>query len=269
MTIKRKRSPRKRSKRKKKLSKRQLRVITLIASALLLGILVWGVFRIKTVHNSLLNTFNHPAFTLKYPVRGVDVSHHNGGVNWDELREENVSFVYLKSTEGVSIKDKDYKENYKLAKEAGLRVGTYLFYAFKLDGEKQAKLFITNSNVDTEDLVPAIDVEHSRYNRMYKNSKERDQIVKELKVLEKELFKYYGVRPVIYTNKDCYKLYIKDHFPDNPLWICDLEDEPSDEINNWVIWQFSHSGNISGSFNDIDLNYYRYSFREFSKLLMP
>ncbi|MFA7104768.1 MAG: GH25 family lysozyme [Dysgonamonadaceae bacterium] len=269
MTVKRRRSPRKRSKRKKKLSINQRRLITAIASTLFLGILIWGVFRIKNVHNSLLNTFNHPAFTLKYPVRGVDVSHHNGGINWDELRQENVSFAYLKSTEGVSIKDKDYKENYKLAKEAGLSVGTYLFYTFKLDGGKQAKLFIRNSNVESQDLVPAIDVEHSRYNRMYKNSKERDQIVQELKVLEKELFKHYKVRPVIYTNKDCYKLYIKDHFPDNPLWICDLEEEPSDEINNWVIWQFSHSGDISGSFNDIDLNYYRYSFKGFSKLLMP
>jgi lysozyme len=49
----------------------------------------------------------------------------------------------------------------------------------------------------------------------------------------------------------------------------DLHNEPNIKENDWVIWQFSHTGNINGINGDIDLNYFRYSFRQFNQLLMP
>ncbi len=93
-------------------------------------------------------------------------------------------------------------------------------------------------------------------------------VIQELRVLENELYEYYGVHPLIYTNRDCYKLYINGNFPDNPIWMCDLEQEPS-YVENWVIWQFSHKGDIPGVDGDIDLNYFRYSFEDLGKLLLP
>ena len=91
----------------------------------------------------------------------------------------------------------------------------------------------------------------------------------ELKKLEHEMYEHYGVRPIIYTNKDCYKLYIVDHFPESLIWMSDLHNEPNIKENDWVIWQFSRTGNINGINGDIDLNYFRYSFRQFNQLLMP
>jgi len=73
------------------------------------------------------HTFDDSEFSDKYFVRGIDVSHHNSFINWEQLRDENVTFVYLKSTEGMSHKDKNYKSNYRAAKTAGLKVGTYHF----------------------------------------------------------------------------------------------------------------------------------------------
>ena len=202
-------------------------------------------------------------------VRGVDVSHHNEPINWTQLKNEGITFAYIKSTEGMSHVDRNYMKNYRDAKQSHVKTGTYHFYTFCLDGEMQAQHFIRHTTVGSADLIPAIDVEHSPVNR-YSNDKDYiKKVVYELVKLEKEMHDHYGVRPIIYTNNDCYKLYIADNFPENLIWMSDLHNEPNIKDNDWIIWQFSHTGNINGIKGDIDLNYYRYSFRQFNQLLMP
>ncbi len=254
--------------RGKKLSRNEKIVIVLSISALLiLSIALYRNFH--SLRKGLYHNFDDPAFSRKYTVRGVDVSHHNSYINWEQLRKDNVTFVYLKSTEGSNHEDREYPKNHKSARNAGLRVGTYHFYTFGLDGKKQARHFIKTSKVVSGDLIPAIDVEHSPTNKIAKSAQRRKKVIEELRVMETELRKHYGVKPVIYTNKDCYILYVKDHFPDNPIWLCDLLGEPRGEFDKWAFWQFSHTGRIPAAADDIDLNYFRYSFDEFKNYLMP
>ena len=264
----RKKRKRHSSGKKEKFGKNEKLFIVLSLSAFL--IVSFALYRsLSFFRKKLFYSFEDPAFSEKYPVRGVDVSHHNSYINWEQLRKNNVSFVYLKSTEGSSHQDRDYRRNYKLAKDAGLRVGTYHFYTFGLDGKKQARHFIHTSKVVSRDLIPAIDVEHSPNNKVSKSSEQRAKIIKELQNMEAELRKHYGVNPVIYTNKDCFLLYIRGNFPENPIWLCDLHNEPDGEFDNWAFWQFSHTGRIDAAAHDIDLNYFRYSFDEFRNYLIP
>lgn len=214
------------------------------------------------------NDFENGSLARKYEVRGVDLSHHNEIISWGAIREKDVTFAYLKVTEGTCMQDKEYERNYRLAKENNIVVGTYHFFSFRTSGEEQARHFIRQAICKKGDLRPAIDVEHSPFNLYKKDKASRDKVVKELSVFEKRLRVYYGKYPVIYTNKECYDLYVKDNFPKNPIWICDLSKEPKNKIDNWVIWQFSHTGKIQGTRGHIDLNYYRYSFEEFKKLLL-
>lgn len=205
----------------------------------------------------------------KYYVKGIDVSHHNPILNWNVLLDQNIYFAYLKATEGTTHVDRNYPYNYDLARKTNIKVGAYHFYTFSLSGKEQAQHFLNVAQFNEGDMLPAIDVEHSPSNTYNKDKAYIDGVVKELKVLENELFEHFGVHPVIYTNKDCYKLYIKDNFPHNLIWMCDLHNEPSDDIANWRIWQFSHKGELPGVDGDIDLNYFRYSFDEFKELLLP
>lgn len=252
-----------------KISKNEHKIVLFIAISIVFLFAV-GIYRwIGYSKKELFHSFENPYFSQKYLVRGVDVSHHNSFIDWNQLRKENITFVYLKSTEGTEHKDRDYKRNYRVAKDAGLKVGTYHFYTFGEDGERQARHFIRQSTLQTGDLTPAIDVEHSTANRPCNNKKSHEKMIAELKKLETALFKKYGRHPIIYTNKECYKMYIKNYFPENRLWICDLHNEPGGEYNNWSIWQFSHTGKINGVTDNIDLNYYRYSFDDFKTLLIP
>lgn len=261
-------SPRKKTKRRKKNNYSKKNGIVAGILFFIIGVVAF-YFLYWQHRGDVFHSFDNTPYSSKYLVRGVDVSHHNSFINWDRLREEDVTFVYLKSTEGTTHKDREYQRNYQLAREAGLKVGTYHFYTFGMDGKQQAQHFIQHSTVKSGDIIPAIDVEHSPINKFCRTDADLQKMLKELRVMEQELYTHFGKHPVIYTNKDCYQQYIENNFPNNPLWICDLHDEPNVASDTWAIWQFSHTGKIAGVENDIDLNYYRYSFTDFRNLLMP
>lgn len=246
---------------KKKASNKNRNI--LVASILIAACFAIGfyIYKVKTFQPS---TFDQEKFTVK----GVDLSHHNPIVDWAAAHNQDIQFVYLKATGGVAHLDRNYMYNYDAAKKNTLRVGSYHFYLFGASGVEQARHFINTAVVKSGDLLPAIDVEHSSDNPYSRDTAYVKQVINELKVLENELYMHYGVRPMIYTNRDCYKLYIAGNFPDNYIWMCDLKKEP-DDIANWVIWQFSHKGELVGVEGDIDLNYFRYSHQELSKILVP
>lgn len=205
----------------------------------------------------------------KYYVKGIDVSHHNPILNWASVLDQNITFAYIKATEGTTHLDRNYPYNYELAKDTNIKVGSYHFYSFALSGKEQAAHFLKTAQFGSGDLIPAIDVEHSPANPYSKDKEYVKTVISELKILENTLYERFGVHPIIYTNRDCHKLYIKGNFPENIIWICDLHKEPGDDIKNWRIWQFSHKGELPGVDGHIDLNYYRYSFEQFKELLLP
>lgn len=221
------------------------------------------------IYNKFCGDTPNRFYSDKYIVKGIDVSHHNPILNWEAVMEQGISFAYIKATEGITHEDRNYPYNYDLAKKTNIKVGSYHFYTFGLSGLEQARHFIKKAECKKGDLIPAIDVEHSPANPYSKDEKYISLVIHELKALENALYEHFGIRPIIYTNKDCYKLYIKEHFKDNLIWMCDLHNEPSDKIENWRIWQFSHTGDLPGIEGNIDLNYYRFTFDQFNELLLP
>ena len=256
-------------KKKNKKNKQQTALILIVSLILVSSVFLIVIDSIKKLSRDQYHSFYDNKYSHKYAIRGVDISHHNGTINWAQLKNEGIAFAYIKATEGISHKDRKYKENYSEAKQADIKLGTYHFYTFGLDGVMQAQHFIRNAKVASRDLIPTIDVEHSPINKYSNDKNYIEKVVAELVKMEHELYEHYGVHPIIYTNKDCYKLYIQNRLPDNLIWMSDLHNEPNTKENEWVIWQFSHTGNVNGAIGDIDLNYFRYSYREFNELLMP
>lgn len=204
-----------------------------------------------------------------FVMMGIDISHHNSVVSWEKLEQERVHFVYMKATEGTTHQDTHYTDSYSAIRLSAVKLGAYHFYSFGISGREQARHFIRISQLRAGDLVPAIDVEHSPTNPYSSDQQYIAKVIRELKELEDELYQHFGVHPLIYTNNNCYKLYVDGHFPKNPLWIVDLEKQPSADIPNWKIWQYSHMGRVAGIKGNVDLNYYRYTSKEFSELILP
>lgn len=51
--------------------------------------------------------------SLGYPVRGADVSHYQGDIDWKVLAKQDLSFVFIKATEGASAVDSRFEYNWE------------------------------------------------------------------------------------------------------------------------------------------------------------
>lgn len=198
-----------------------------------------------------------------YPIKGIDVSRHNGYIDWSAVREQGYTFAFIKATENKSYIDPTFQSNYQRASNEGILVGAYHFFRFNEDGKKQAAHFIANNLYTPGDLPPVIDVEHSPFNF----SSKPEEIAKRLNDLLISLRLRYGLEPIIYTNKECYLKYIQPFFPEARLWICDLSGEPDPKLHgHWLFWQYSHRGKINGIEESVDLNIFKGSLEELLSL---
>ena len=200
----------------------------------------------------------------KYPVFGVDVSNYQGDINWQELEAQNVSFAFIKATEGSGHTDESVRRNLDRAADTGIKVSAYHFFSFDSAGETQAQNFISAVRSDEIDMPPVIDIEYYADKRSHKPSREETENI--LRPLISQLEEYYGVKPIIYTTLPVYYRYVKGSFSDCPLWIRSVNCEP--DLIDWKFWQYSDKGTLTGYDGDeehIDLNVYNGSEEDFEK----
>lgn len=97
---------------------------------------------------------------LWYDVVGVDVSNHQGDIDWAALSASGVAFAYIKATEGGDFQDRRFATNWSGAKAAGLPRGGYHFFRQCRSGADQAANFIRTVPKEPGSLPPVIDAEH-------------------------------------------------------------------------------------------------------------
>lgn len=198
--------------------------------------------------------FNAPS-REQYPVRGIDVSNHQGVIGWDAVRQDGISFAYIKATEGGDWKDKSFQKNWDDAMRAGLSVGAYHFFTLCKDGIAQAKNFISIVPIAEGVLAPAIDLEYLG-NCSARPSKE--EFLKELNDFVQEIQVYYMKKPVLYTNYDFYEHYLAGtSYADYPIWMSNIVFEPDyKKYPSIAIWQYTHNGRVNGIDGPVDVNTY-------------
>src|SRR4051794_5467055 len=69
----------------------------------------------------------HPSDSL-YPLQGIDISHHQGAIDWARLPGQGVDFAYIKASEGGDHRDPAFAANWAGARKAGIRRGAYHFF---------------------------------------------------------------------------------------------------------------------------------------------
>lgn len=192
----------------------------------------------------------------RYPVRGIDISAHNGDVDFQAVRSAGYSFVIIKASEGSSFKDGSFHSNIWRARKAGLMVGVYHFFRFDATGMMQALNFLHSLNGQHLDLPVCIDVEQ------WTNPTDRttSRVLHTLDFLIRRLERQ-GHKVMIYTNKDGYADFVARRFSDYPLWISSFTPLPASI--NWTIWQYSHAGSVPGVKGNVDLNVFRGTTEQF------
>lgn len=187
-----------------------------------------------------------------YPVFGIDISHHQGRVKWDAVKQSGVQFVFMKSTEGGDYIDSMYKFNWALCKTLKIKRGAYHYFTFCRSGKQQAEHFISQVSLQTGDLPPVVDLEFG--GNCKRNVFNREQLYIEIQAFITELENHYCEPVIIYTTPEFYRDYISGNFPGNPIWIRDVLNKPHLPDNRkWTFWQY-RIDTLSGIKGEVDMN---------------
>ena len=199
----------------------------------------------------------------RYPVAGIDVSKHNGEIDFEQVRDDDYQFVFIKASEGKTYKDEAFEVNYRKARGAGLKVGAYHFFRKNRSGQEQADNFLGVIAGRAMDLPLVIDLEDDWGNGA---TTSRETAVK--RVLEMvNILNNKGYQVMIYTNLDGYNKYYKDLLADHDLWLCSFTSPDLMPLMPHKFQQFSHEGSVKGVNGDVDLNVWRGSKKEWYRYL--
>lgn len=199
----------------------------------------------------------------RYPVAGIDVSKHNGDIDFEQVSDDDYQFVFIKASEGKTYKDDAFERNYEQAREAGLKVGAYHFFRKNRTAREQADNLLAAIRGKHLDLPLVIDLEDDWGNGATVSRQTAiDRVMEMIDILAGK-----GYRVMIYTNLDGYEKYYKDLLGDHDLWLCSFTSPDLLPHLPHVIQQFSHEGTVSGIDGNVDLNVWRGSEKEWQRYL--
>ena len=183
---------------------------------------------------------------------GIDISHHNGTINWDEVKKSKhpISYVFIKATEGQKLVDKRFHYNWEKAKENGYIKGAYHFYRPGINSATQFHHFSSTVKLEKGDLLPVLDIERE-------SSLGKDNLVEGVRNWVNLCEKSYGVKPIIYTGRKFYTKFLKDEFSDCPLWIASYSNENSISELKWDLHQFTEKVIVKGVPENVDGNNFK------------
>lgn len=184
---------------------------------------------------------------VKYPIRGIDISAHNGMMNFEAIASDGIEFVFIKATEGRDFRDTNFRLNYEKAREAGLMIGAYHYFRYDSDGVDQAVNLLNTVGDRQLDLGIAVDVEDTGN----ASGVPLDSIKMRLRDMT-EYLNLRGYRVLFYTNRDGYYEKILPELEGMPLWICSFYANPIEA--EWTFWQYNHRGRVKGVRGDVDMN---------------
>jgi lysozyme len=189
-----------------------------------------------------------------FPVLGLDISHHQGRINYEEVVKmgqgrDSIQFVYIKATEDVDHIDSKYDQNAEGFAAFGMKYGFYHYFHPSHSAKKQAAFFIETIKHYNFKLRPVVDIEVAQ-------GQSNQSMVDSLIVFLNEVEKQLNSRPIIYTYVSFYETHLNHTKLSNEDWWFAAY---SRDLNTWqhdhmLLWQFSEKGTVDGIRNYVDLN---------------
>lgn len=223
-------------------------------------------------------------------IYGIDISKHQHikgrhryGIDFSQLRISHlgsqsnkqiegtadfaISYIYIKSTEGASIMNPYYRQDYAAARKYGFHVGTYHFFSVRSSATQQAQFFLRNSRFSKGDFPPVLDLEPlpSQVRRMGGREELFARVRRWLRIVEQ----HTGVKPILYVSQQFVNRYLSsahDILHNYPVWIARYgEYKPEVKL---VFWQLAPDGRCKGIHGAVDINVfngYKAAFDDFKQ----
>jgi lysozyme len=199
-----------------------------------------------------------------YDVIGVDVSNHQGDIDWPVLARTDIGFAYIKATEGGDFRDRRFQTNWDGARKARLPRGAYHFFTQCRSGADQARNFIGLVPREPDALPPVLDLEDMG---TCHSGPQVVNLVEEIVTALNMLETHYGRRPLLYVTPEFDAAYLQGRFTNETFWARSLVLPPQFRTDQWLIWQYHSSGRRAGVNGPLDLNAFRGSKRQFDAFI--
>lgn len=199
--------------------------------------------------------FNYPR-SAQYPVQGIDVSHHQGQIDWAQVaKAPHIKFAIIKATEGGDYRDPQFGANWRAAGAAGLLRGAYHFFTFCRAGIDQARNFLAAAEFARDSLPPIVDLEFGgNCNRV----PTQPELAAELSAFLTAIAARDGRKPIFYATAEFRDAYLGNgrmQLLPHHLWIRDLfAAPPGTPCADWTMWQYANNGRVPGIATPVDLN---------------
>jgi lysozyme len=192
----------------------------------------------------------HPSESA-WPNQGIDVSHHQGRIDWAALPAQGVDFAYIKATEGGDHRDTRFAENWRGARAAGIRRGAYHFFTLCRPGAVQAANFIAAVPAEPDALPPAVDLE---YMGNCGGRPDVEGFHRELAAYLAAVEAHYGKPALLYLTEEFDTAFQVSARVARPLWLRNLVFEPRFSTRPWTLWQASSFRRLDGISGPVDWN---------------
>lgn len=184
-------------------------------------------------------------------VNCIDVSEHQGDINWAKVKACDIAYAFLRAGYGRSASqiDKCFERNYKNAKKAGVKVGVYWYsYADSVeDAKREAEACLEVLKGKTLNLPVFFDLEESFQTAFSKST---------LTTMAKmfcETIRAGGFTPGVYANLTWFENHLDYRTLKKlyPIWLAQYHIEAQLDCD---VWQYSSKGSIPGVSGYVDMN---------------
>ena len=184
--------------------------------------------------------------------RGIDVSEWQGNIDFARVKEAGIEVVYIRAGQGFSYEDAQFERNYEQARRYGFKIGVYHYMTARSieDARLQARFFVSLISGKQIDCRLAMDFESF-------GSLSKSQINEIALAYMDEVKRLSGKEVVVYSNTYDATYVFNSKVAREPLWVAQYGvSEPQDNghWDNWVGYQYSSTGRVSGISGNVDLD---------------
>lgn len=184
---------------------------------------------------------------------GIDVSEHNGRIDWGRVKSSGVNFAILRAGYGriITQTDDTFERNYNNAKEVGVHVGAY-WYCYATtpeDAKKEAAVCLRVLKGKKFDYPIYYDIEEKKtFATGMKN-------VSDIARAFCETLEDAGYFVGIYSGASAFRTYFDDDVKSRySIWVAHWGVKKPSYDGNYGIWQRSATGSINGINGNVDLD---------------
>jgi lysozyme len=188
---------------------------------------------------------------------GIDVSRHQGPIDWAAVAAAGIRFAFIKATQGATLRDVRFTENWLRARQHGLLRGAYHFFSPNVAISQQVQNFVQTVDRVPGDLAPVIDLEVD--NQDWDALPQPERLPAALEMI-RQIEQHYGVKPIVYTNKRTIDEIFQSKpggLTRHPLWVASYRLPPPRMPPGWPawkFWQYTDAGAIAGIAGPVDRN---------------